>query len=63
MRCVFMEDPRISIGLFTHGLNTRLQNKVLMSCMSKVDEAYRIVEHMERPRDDASMAPTMTTMT
>ena len=58
MRCRFVEDPRIVIVLFTHGLTTRLRNEVLKSCPSKVDEAYRIVEHMERPGDDA---PAMTT--
>ena len=52
MRCRFVEDPRIVIGLFTHGLATRLGNEVLKSCPSEVDEAYRIVEHMERPGDD-----------
>ena len=53
MRCRFMEDPRIVSGLFTHGLITHLRNEVLKSCPSKVDEAYRIVEHMERFGDDA----------
>ena len=63
MRCQFVEDPRIFIGLFTHGLSTRLHNEVLKSCPSEVDEAYHIVEHMERPGDDASsmMTETMTT--
>ena len=32
MRCRFVEDPRIVIGLFTHGLTTRLRNEVLKSC-------------------------------
>ena len=61
MRCQFVEDPRIVIGLFTHGLTTRLRNEVLKSCPSEVDEAYRIVEHIKRPRDDAPV--TMTTQT
>ena len=59
MRCRFVEDPRIVIGLFTHGLTTRLQNEVLKSCTSEVDEAYRIVEHMERPGDDAPVTTTV----
>ena len=53
MGCRFVEDPWIVIGLFTHGLTTRLRNEVLKSCPFEVDEAYRIVEHMERPGDDA----------
>ena len=61
MRCRFVEDPRIVIGLFTHGLTTRLRNEVLKSCPSKVDEAYRIVEHMERPGDDAPATTTTQT--
>ena len=61
MRCRFVEDPRIVIGLFTHGLNTRLQNEVLKSCPSKVYEAYHIVEHMERPGDDALATTTTQT--
>ena len=56
-----MEDPRIVIGLFTHGLTTRLRNEVLKSCPSEVDEAYRIVEHMERPGDDAPMMTAIQT--
>ena len=58
MRCWFVEDPRIVIGLFTHGLITRLRNEVLKSCPSEVDEAYHIMEHMERPGEHA---PTTTT--
>ena len=61
MRCRFVEDPRIVIGLFTHVLTTRLRNEVLKSCPSKVDEAYRIVEHMERPGDDAPVTTTTQT--
>ena len=61
MRCQFVEDPRIVIGLFTHGLTTRLRNEVLKSCPSEVDEAYRIVEHMERPGDDAPVTTTTQT--
>ena len=61
MRCRFVEDPRIVIGLFTHGLTTRLRNEVLKSCPSKVDEAYRIVEHMDRPGDDAPATTTAQT--
>ena len=61
MRCRFVEDPRIVIGLFTHGLTTRLRNEVLKSCPSEVDEAYRIVEHMERPGDDAPATTTTQT--
>ena len=52
MRCWFVEDPQIVIGLFTHGLTTRLRNEVLKNCPTEVDEAYCIVEHMERPGDD-----------
>ena len=63
MRCRFVEDPQIVIGLFTHSLSTRLRNEVLKSCPSKVDEAYHIVEHMERPRDDTLMTTPATTMT
>ena len=61
MRCRFVEDPRIVIVLFTHGLTTRLRNEVLKSCPSEVDEAYRIVEHMERPGDDAPVTTTTQT--
>ena len=61
MRCRFVEDPRIVIGLFTHGLTTRLRNEVLKSCPSEVDEAYRIVEHMERLGDDAPVTTTTQT--
>ena len=61
MRCRFVEDPRIVIGLFTHGLTTRLWNEVLKSCPSEVDEAYSIVEHMERPGDDAPVTTTTQT--
>ena len=61
MRCRFVEDPRTVIGLFTHGLTTRLRNEVLKSCPSKVDEAYRIVEHMERLGDDAPVTTTTQT--
>ena len=57
----FVEDPRIVIGLFTHGLTTRLWNEVLKSCPSEVDEAYHIVEHMERPGDDAPVTTTPQT--
>ena len=63
MRCRFVEDPQIIIGLFTHGLITHFQNEVLKSCLSEVDEAYRIVEHMERPGDDAPATTTATTTT
>ena len=58
MRCRFMEDPEIFIGLFTHGKNTPLQNEVIKSCPSNVDDAYYIVEHMERASNDA---PTLLT--
>ena len=58
-----MDDPHIVIGLFTHGLNTRLWNEVLKSCPFKVDKAYRIVEHMERPGDDAPMTTIAMTTT
>ena len=63
MRCRFVEDPRTVIGLFTHGLNTPLWNEVLKSCPSEDEDTYRIVEHMERPRDDAlvMMIATMNT--
>ena len=63
MSCQFVEDPRIVIGLSTHGLSRRLWNEVLKSCPSKVDEVYRIVEHMERHGDDAQVTTTTTTMT
>ena len=63
MRCQFVEDPQIIIGLFTHGLNTRLQNEALKSCFFKVDEADSIVGHMERLDDDAPTAPPTTTTT
>ena len=62
MRCRFVEDSRVVLGIFTHGLSPRLRNEVLKSNPSEVDEAYRIVEHMERPIEDSPVIPFMTTM-
>ena len=61
MRCHFVEDSRVVLGIFTHGLSPRLRNKVLKSNLSEVDEAYRIVEHVERPTEDSPVIPPMTT--
>ena len=62
MRCRFVEDSRVVLDIFTHGLSLLLQNEVLNSNLSEVDEAYHIVEHMERPTEDApAVPPTITT--
>ena len=61
MRCRFIEDSRVVLGIFTHGLSPRLRNEVLKSNPSEVDEAYRIVEHMERPTEDSPVIPPTTT--
>ncbi|CAA6666526.1 unnamed protein product [Spirodela intermedia] len=50
-------DSRVVLGIFTHELSLRLQNEVLKSNLSEVDEAYRIVEHMERPAEDTQFTP------
>ncbi|XP_078437266.1 uncharacterized protein LOC144707886 [Wolffia australiana] len=52
MRCCFVEDPRIIIGLFADGLRPALHSKVLECQPAKVDEAYHLVEHMDPPADD-----------
>ena len=61
MRCHFVEDSRVVLGLFTRGLSLRLRNEVLKSNSSEVNEAYRIVEHMERPTEDSLVIPPTTT--
>ena len=61
MRCRFVEDSRVVLGIFTHGLSPRLRNEVLKSNPSEVNEAYRIVEHMERPTEDSPAIPPTTT--
>ena len=53
MRCRFLEDSRVVLGIFTHELSLRLQNEVLKSNPFEVNEAYRIVEHIEKPAEDA----------
>lgn len=61
-----MDDPRIVISLFMHGLTPHLQNEVLKCNPSEVDEAYRLVEHMEHPSDDLlimAQHPAKTTTT
>ncbi|CAA7409788.1 unnamed protein product [Spirodela intermedia] len=57
MSCCFVEDSRVILGIFTHGLSLRLWNEVLKSNPSEVDEAYRIVEHMKRPAEDTQFTP------
>ncbi|XP_078430682.1 uncharacterized protein LOC144702502 [Wolffia australiana] len=49
MQCRFVEDPRIIVGLFVHGLRLPLRNQVLKCNLAEVDEAY---QHMEHPSDD-----------
>ena len=63
MRCRFVDDPRVVMGIFMHGLTPRLRNEVLKTNPSEVDEAYRIVEHMERPGEDVSTPAPQTTKT
>ncbi|XP_078439838.1 uncharacterized protein LOC144710045 [Wolffia australiana] len=60
MRCRLVEDPRIIIGLFIHGLRPALRNKVFKCHPAKVDEAYHLVEHIDSPADDTS-APSANT--
>ena len=47
MRCRFVKDSRVVLGIFTHRLSPRLWYEVQKSNPSEVDEAYRIVKHME----------------
>ena len=61
MGCRFVEDSRVVLGIFTHGFSPRLRNEVLKGNPSEVDEAYRIVEHMERPTEDSPVLPSRTT--
>ena len=58
MRCHFIEDSRVVLGIFTYGVIPQLQNERLKSNSSEVDEAYRIVEHMERPTEDTHFSPS-----
>ncbi|CAA7401494.1 unnamed protein product [Spirodela intermedia] len=62
MRCCFVEDSHVVLGIFTHGLSLRLRNEVLKGNPSEVDEAYPIVEHMERPAEDTQFTPPLITM-
>ena len=61
MRCRFVEDPRVVIGVFTHGLHPGLRNEVLKCNPSEVDEAYHIIEHMDVPLEETSGGPATTT--
>ena len=61
MRCHFVQDSRVVLGIFTHGLSPRLRNEVLKSNPPEVDEAYHIVEHMEQPTEDSPVTPPLTT--
>ena len=61
MTCRFVEDSPVVLGIFTHRISPQLRNEVLKRKSSKVDEAYRIVEHMERPTEDSPVIPPMTT--
>ena len=61
MRCRFVEDSHVVLGIFTHGLSLWLRNEVLKSNPSEVDEAYHIVEHIEQPTKDSPVIPPTTT--
>ena len=61
MRYCFVEDSRVVLGIFTNGLSPWLRNEVLKSNPFEVDEAYRIVEHIERPTEDSPIIPPTTT--
>ena len=60
MRCRFVEDPRVVIGIFIHGLRPCLRNEVLKCNPSEVDEAYHLIEHMDAPLEESLGGSTTT---
>lgn len=61
MRCKFVEDPLVVIGIFIRGLHPSLRNEVLKRNPSEVDEAHHIIEHMDVPLDESQSGTTATT--